>query len=498
MATINGSTNNSNWTYKLEANEIATSITNKTSTIQVDTYIGRASSRSYVGGAYTNKVTAANEEKSASSSIPANTYINGGEWYKLQTFTFTVSNTGTTSNPTKVPISSTLSSNIFTPSYSSAKGTITLSVLHQNPTLSLASVKEEKSNISDTLFIRWVSRKKFTVNYSFYDSATASDIKIYSKSGVEIDKLTTTLNASQGNFVISNFDIKDDDVTNGKTSFIIELIDSLGGKTRINTPEYNVTLYNNPNIIKTLSYVKRNGQTTKQAKITLTGTWYNGKVGTVDNSLTIKFDYWKTDASEPDFLSYRYTIPMQGTGNNISISNWILKNGNSILQVFDKENSYYVGVTVADGQTNLVQTFKFLLSKGEWIMAKFKDRVDFLKITIGGNPIVDSGSNTNGSWVKYYDGTMICTKIIENITNDISKAWGNLYESQAPIDLGSMPQSFTILNYIDASLTSDSWHCWIVRHANSTISNFGKLYLARPTTGSAIVNVNCIAIGKWK
>ena len=164
MATINGSTNNSAWTYKLEVSEIATSVTNKTSTVRVKTYIGRASSRSYVGGAYTNKVTVAGEEKTASSSIPANTYINGGQWYELQTFTFTVSNTGTTGNPTRISISSTLTSSIFTPSYSSASGTMALSVLHQNPTLSLASVKEEKSNISDTLFVRWVSRKKFTVN----------------------------------------------------------------------------------------------------------------------------------------------------------------------------------------------------------------------------------------------------------------------------------------------------------------------------------------------
>ena len=29
------------------------------------------------------------------------------------------------------------------------------------------------------------------------------------------------------------------------------------------------------------------------------------------------------------------------------------------------------------------------------------------EFTVGGSPVVDSGSNANGNWVKYYDGTLI-------------------------------------------------------------------------------------------
>ena len=52
MATINGSTNSSQWTFKLEATEIAYSIPNKNSTVRVQVYLGRASSQSYLGGNY--------------------------------------------------------------------------------------------------------------------------------------------------------------------------------------------------------------------------------------------------------------------------------------------------------------------------------------------------------------------------------------------------------------------------------------------------------------
>ena len=124
--TINGSTNNSGWTYKLEVTETSTSIANRTSTIQIKTYIGRANSQSYIGGSYTNTVSCAGQTQTRSDSLyyPE---VYAGEYKIIETFTFTVSNTGA---PTTISISSTLTSGIFTPSYSSASGTMTLTILH--------------------------------------------------------------------------------------------------------------------------------------------------------------------------------------------------------------------------------------------------------------------------------------------------------------------------------------------------------------------------------
>ena len=41
------------------------------------------------------------------------------------------------------------------------------------------------------------------------------------------------------------------------------------------------------------------------------------------------------------------------------------------------------------------------------------------------NSVVESGSNENGNWIKYADGTMICTKTISIIT-PITSTWGAL------------------------------------------------------------------------
>ena len=74
---------------------------------------------------------------------------------------------------------------------------------------------------------------------------------------------------------------------------------------------------------------------------------------------------------------------------------------------------------------------------------------DYINNTI--NSIVESGSNENGNWIKYADGTMICTatKVFKKI--DINNSWGSLYET-AELTLGNFPQQCistpTVINSI--------------------------------------------------
>ena len=271
----------------------------------------------------------------------------------------------------------------------------------------------------------------------------------------------------------------------------------MGGETSITTPEYTVIPYQLPNLVITSSNVKRNGPLTGKGLLNLIGTFYNATIGSKTNTITLSFAYWKAENTES--TTY-YAIPSsanKGSGNNISISNWNITKNETIITDLDKNYAYKFKIKAVDIFGNS-STIELICNKGEYIMCEYKDRVDFKEITKGNVKIVESGSNANGDWIKYCDGTMICTKKLEDVTNEISKTWGNLYESQSAIVLGSMPVTFTELKYINASLTSDNWHSWIVRHQGITTSDFGELYLARPTTGTVKININCIAIGKWK
>lgn len=418
--TINGSTSSNQWNYKLEVRETATSIQNNTSTVQVKVYLGRASSQSYLGGGYSVSVTCDGQSQSQSGTISYPTYVNGGGWLELKTFTFTVTHN---SDGTKTAsISSSLSSGDFTPSYASASGSITLTALHTPPTLALSSVSEGSSKLSGvggTTFVNNISIKTFTLNYTMYDGATASSLKIYDKNGNELTA-TTSLSTSSGTIAVNfkNVPISSNAITNNKTTFTIKFTDSLNGVTTITTPEYTVIPYFAPNLITTASNVKRNGQTTGKAVLNLTGQFYNATIGNTANAITLSFKYW-TGSTEP---STYYTIPSSantGSGNNISVSSWEFKKNNTPVTDLDKSNSYKFKIKAVDSFGSEYQSIiELTLAKGEWLMAKFKDRVDFKKITIQNEEIYPNIYSTDEIVVgKWKDDKPIYRKIIETTTS---------------------------------------------------------------------------------
>lgn len=112
--------------------------------------------------------------------------------------------------------------------------------------------------------------------------------------------------------------------------------------------------------------------------------------------------------------------------------------------------------------------------------------------------IVDSGTNSNGSWIKYGDGTMICTKRIE-FSSPFNVSWGVLYETPEIIPIGSFAKSFIDLPML--SITSVIGATVILE----TPIGFGKdgmagMFLARPQKVDSDMAgaIDIIAIGRWK
>lgn len=119
-----------------------------------------------------------------------------------------------------------------------------------------------------------------------------------------------------------------------------------------------------------------------------------------------------------------------------------------------------------------------------------------LQTTVGN--IIDSGTNNLGTWIKYIDGTMICTKKI-NKTVTIDTGWGSMYESQ-PIDLGNYAQTFISVPIINVTVQNDNNTAGILEFiGNPTTQSIGKVILARATTTfSQQYAFHVIAIGRWK
>ena len=391
--TITGSTNSVEWGYKLEVSEIATSVQNRTSTIRVKTYVGRTRSTNQIGGSYTNTVSITGATtQSKTGNIPWPTTVSAGGWLELKSFEFTVPNTG---NPTIVTISSELKNTDFSPSYGSASGTMQLTILHLDPVINTASMVETNSvltalGVPDTTIVRYLSKKTITLSATAYDSATLT----YRLRHFGVDYALPSASTYQNSNVF-NTDYTQHDVTigDGKANLIQDIKDSLNGTATdwvyVNiggtAQKPNGIPYNTPAIERASTSIRRKsgGGTTlteNKAVLNLKATFYkaNDVIGNNNNIQQIGYKIWEQNTSEPG--SYTTLTPTV-SGGNITVNNLELTN-----LIYTKTYNYKIILIDRYGYQDLVEG---TLPTGQSVWTEYKDRVDFLKITIQGEDILN-------------------------------------------------------------------------------------------------------------
>ena len=172
------------------------------------------------------------------------------------------------------------------------------------------------------------------------------------------------------------------------------------------------------------------------------------------------------------------------------------------------DNDNLVAITsdvslVAEKITNNISNSKTTGTTNTYSCDYINNNIDNLNNTIG--TIVESGSNENGNWIKYNDGTMICTatKLFENVS--VTNSWGNLYETQE-LSLGNFPQQFIstptgincimITNSNSSEKGSAGFIEYIVQTSNTS---WGKTAIAKAVSSPSVnIGLSLIAIGKWK
>lgn len=118
------------------------------------------------------------------------------------------------------------------------------------------------------------------------------------------------------------------------------------------------------------------------------------------------------------------------------------------------------------------------------------------KLYYDGNPVVESGTNSNGRWTKWMDGTMICYKHIDFGSVVITTAWGSFYETASDYSCGNYPQAFVETPCISIMPINT---CFVKKGGNTTATSWGSFWACRPTQYESFgLVVDCIAIGRWK
>ena len=124
----------------------------------------------------------------------------------------------------------------------------------------------------------------------------------------------------------------------------------------------------------------------------------------------------------------------------------------------------------------------------------------------GLSSIIESGENNNGTYIKYADGTLICT-IRKEINVVISQAWGSLYIGENFVyDNTNVPIQFTFpvafvenpeVNYSISGGNSALVMPWI--NSTTPLTTTDRLALVRGNSStSQTYTINITAIGRWK
>lgn len=109
--------------------------------------------------------------------------------------------------------------------------------------------------------------------------------------------------------------------------------------------------------------------------------------------------------------------------------------------------------------------------------------------------IVESGSNANGSYIKWSDGTMICRKKVDFGEKAVSNPWGSLYESE-DLTIGDYAQPFVEIPDVSIMPTNTFF---VEPAGNHDKISFGSFWAVRSVNSPNFhPSISCIAIGRWK
>lgn len=224
-------------------------------------------------------------------------------------------------------------------------------------------------------------------------------------------------------------------------------------------------------------------------------------------SNTLKMQYEKREqGQEWGSTVYPITDFVIDTTNNtfsgeLTLSGYDYKKAYEFrIYAFDgaKVNDVTYSLTTAGGQVMVVTQGIPTFDVGKDDMSVNVDLDVKGSITNNGRLIIESGTNDNGSWIRFSDGTLICygRRAFSNV--NITTVWGSVYETATKYDFGNFPHQF-----IDTPILSmeqiDGTTVYRETIGGTGRSNLGSTWFNSPVQKSGASFVfGYIAIGRWK
>jgi hypothetical protein len=118
----------------------------------------------------------------------------------------------------------------------------------------------------------------------------------------------------------------------------------------------------------------------------------------------------------------------------------------------------------------------------------------------GGIPtgaIVETGSNVNGTYIRWADGTQICHRRY-GVGLTIASAIGNMYYSGG-ISAVAFPVGFAAVPTVEATLEDTGGVSWVATGGAATVNATPVLYIVSPQSSASARTyiINLLSIGRW-
>ena len=118
---------------------------------------------------------------------------------------------------------------------------------------------------------------------------------------------------------------------------------------------------------------------------------------------------------------------------------------------------------------------------------------------INDSAIVESGSNSNGDYIKYSDGRMICYKTVTGTVQITEQYYGYFYHNADDklFNLGDYAMPFIERPICSITFRGGNSQ-WIASIQNQDATHVGDLHILSVTSKTAGAYYDVIAIGRWK
>lgn len=127
-----------------------------------------------------------------------------------------------------------------------------------------------------------------------------------------------------------------------------------------------------------------------------------------------------------------------------------------------------------------------------------QDQLNANFAALEGAVIVDSGSNANGSWTKFADGTMTCrlNKVCSKPNTVVGS--GAMYGSSS--NYWEFPQVFSKIPSVTSNVISGATYAWTAQGSQETSVYGTSVIILHPSSSGANTNplTSLTASGRWK